>query len=444
MSPFVPLALPASVAERLKLSPTLQRIVLAGTDAALTGKAELGATLSQAGREANVAPIDRLLCTIAARTLIRYKRRIEYSRPDVAMDHALALLLAGPIDDTEALGRIADPTERASVEHSLPSWLAINMVDDMGFARATATMARMNTEPPLTLRVNSIKASRDDLLSKLAGRGFVVEPTLYSPFGVTLRSGPNIFADPLFADGALEVQDEASQLVAEVVAPPPGGVVVDVCAGAGGKTLAIGAALQNRGRIFALDRHTGRLGELRKRARRAGVHNIQALALELGREVEHDSGHERSNEQGSGVEAHLTRVRGAAHRVLVDAPCSGLGAIRRNPEARWRVTPESFLRLPEEQLLILNAAAQFVAPGGRLIYAVCTFLKSECEAIVDNFVSQNDQFTPMSVREVLGRVRATPVADERGVALRTWDHENTMDGFFAAVLRRKPKASLST
>jgi 16S rRNA (cytosine967-C5)-methyltransferase len=434
------LALPVAVAERLKLSPTLQRIVLAGTEAALSGTAELGATLSQAGREAQVAPIDRLLCTIAARTLIRYKRRIEYSRPDVAMDHALALLLSGPIDDADALGRITDPIERAAVEHSIPSWLAVKCIDDMGFERATATMARMNTEPPLTLRVNSVKASRDEVLSKLAARGFIVEPTPYAPFGVTLKSGPNVFADPLFADGALEVQDEASQLVAEIVAPPPGGVVVDVCAGAGGKTLAIGAALQNRGRIFALDRHTGRLAELRKRARRAGVHNVQALAMEFGRESGNDSGDEYTR----GVDVHLTRVRGAAHRVLVDAPCSGLGAIRRNPEARWRLTPESFQRLPEEQLLILNAAAQFVAPGGRLIYAVCTFLKSECEDIVAQFVSDNDQFAPMSVREVFGRVRATPVTDERGIALRTWDHDNTMDGFFAAVLRRKPKASLST
>jgi 16S rRNA (cytosine967-C5)-methyltransferase len=229
----------------------------------------------------------------------------------------------------------------------------------------------------------------------------------------------------LFSDGALEVQDEASQLVAEIVAPPPGGVVVDACAGAGGKTLAIGAALQNRGRIFALDRHTGRLAELRRRARRAGVHTIQALAVELGGDESGDS--------------HLTRVRGAAHRVLVDAPCSGLGAIRRNPEARWRLTPESFERLPGEQLRILAAAAPFVAPGGRLIYAVCTFLKSECEAIIDEFVSSNEQFSPVAVREVLGRVRATPITDERGIALRTWDHENTMDGFFAAVLRRKPR-----
>ncbi len=427
MSPFVPLALPKEVIDRLRLSPTLQRVVLAGTDAALRSTAELGATLSAAGREAQVAPVDRLMCTIAARTLIRYKRRIEFSHPNVASDGALSLLLSGPIDDEAKLSQVEDSVERAAIEHSIPSWLAVKLVGDMGEAPALATMARMNTEPPLTLRVNTLKATRDEVLTKLALRGFEIEPTSFSPFGVTLKSGPNIFTDPLFSDGALEVQDEASQLVAEIVAPPPGGVVVDVCAGAGGKTLAIGACLKNRGRIFALDRHTGRIAELRKRARRAGVHNVQALEFELGRDPD------------PGVAVHLVRVRGSAHRVLVDAPCSGLGAIRRNPEARWRLTPETFDRLPIEQTHILNEAAQFVGPGGRLIYAVCTFLKSECEAIVDEFISKNDQFTVMSVREVLGRTRAVPITDNRGSALRSWDHENSMDGFYAAVLRRKPK-----
>ncbi len=427
VSPFVPLALPKEVAERLRLSPTLQRIVLVGTEAALQTTAELGATLSAAGREARVAPIDRLMCTIAARTLIRYKRRIEFSHPTAASDGALSLLLSGPIDDAAKIAQIEGAVERASVEHSIPTWLAVKLVDDMGEDRAFATMARMNTEPPLTLRVNGIKATREEVLAKLILRGFDVAPTLFSPFGVTLKSGPNIFTDPLFSDGALEVQDEASQLVAEIVAPPPGGVVVDACAGAGGKTLAMGAALANRGRIFALDRHTGRIAELRKRARRAGVHNIQALESELGGEPD-----ER-------VAAHLARVHAKAHRVLVDAPCSGLGAIRRNPEARWRLTPETFDRLPQEQARLLDAAAQFVAPGGRLIYAVCTFLRSECEAIVDAFVSTHAQFGSVTVRDVLGRVRATPITDARGVALRTWDHENTMDGFYAAILRRKPE-----
>jgi 16S rRNA (cytosine967-C5)-methyltransferase len=226
----------------------------------------------------------------------------------------------------------------------------------------------------------------------------------------------NAFGLTAFREGLFEVMDEGSQLVAEAVAPPPRSRVVDACAGAGGKTLALAAMLANQGRILALDTSGKKLEELRRRARRAGISNL--AAREVGSPV-------------LPAEAKL----GAWDRVLVDVPCSGLGTLRRNPEARWRLSPKAVDDYPADQLALLIAYAPLVASGGRLIYATCSVLREENDAVVERFLGERPDFVVMPLKEIWGKARAAEVGDE--TFLRLLPHVHDTDGFFAAVLRRK-------
>jgi 16S rRNA (cytosine967-C5)-methyltransferase len=222
----------------------------------------------------------------------------------------------------------------------------------------------------------------------------------------------NAFALSAFRDGLFEVMDEGSQLVAELVAPPPGGRVVDACAGAGGKTLAIGANLGGKGRLLALDTDGKKLEELRRRARRAGLTNVEAKQV------------------GEAAPA----VKGQFDRVLVDAPCSGLGTLRRNPEARWRLTRAIVESFPARQIALLVTYAPLVAVGGRLIYATCTVARAENERVIERFLAERDDFVAVPVKEIWGRERAERLGD--GMTLRLLPNRHDTDGFFAAVLRR--------
>jgi 16S rRNA (cytosine967-C5)-methyltransferase len=288
----------------------------------------------------------------------------------------------------------------------------------------------MNEPPPRVARVNTLRTTRDACLAALAEEGVSAHPTAHAASGVVLEGRRSAFRTQAFARGELEMQDEASQLVAELVAPPPRSFVVDACAGAGGKTLALAALLDGKGKLVALDPSEAKLEELRRRARRAGASNVQALAVDLQ------------------DEAKLAGFHGAASRVLVDAPCTGLGALRRNPEARWRLRREDLSRLVAAQAVLLAAAARLVAPHGRLVYATCSFLPSEGEVAVDFFLSEHPDFSLVTARDVLGRARTEGVATRDGKYLRTWRFDEApepaaaaariddMDGFFAAVLRR--------
>jgi len=209
--------------------------------------------------------------------------------------------------------------------------------------------------------------------------------------------------------------DEGSQLVAEAVAPPPRGRVADACAGAGGKTLALAALLGNQGRVLALDSNGKKLEELRRRARRAGLSNVYAREVKAPMLPE---------------EAKL----GAWDRVLVDVPCSGLGTLRRNPEARWRLTPRAVDAYPADQLSLLVTYAPLVAVGGRLVYATCSVLREENDAVVERFLHERSDFATMPLKEIWGKARAAQVGDE--TFLRLLPHVHDTDGFFAAVLRR--------
>ena len=320
--------------------------------------------------------------------------------------------------DDAGLGRSAG-LEREALRLSYPTWMLERMVKDLGEADALALAAAMNDRAPLTVRCNGVKASREELVARLAEEGVVARPTDLSPMGLVFETRVNAFGLSAFRDGLFEVMDEGSQLVAEAVAPPPRGRVVDACAGAGGKTLALAALLDGQGRILALDSNGKKLEELRRRARRAGLSNVAA------REVH-------------GVQMPAEAKLGGWDRVLGDAPCSGLGTLRRNPEARWRLNPKTVDGFPAQQLSLLVSYAPLVAPGGRLVYATCTVLRQENEAVVERFLAERPDFVPMPVKEIWGKERALRLGD--GTYLKVYPHSHGSDGFFAAVLRRPPRA----
>jgi 16S rRNA (cytosine967-C5)-methyltransferase len=330
--------------------------------------------------------------------------------------HAGARLdLAAALGDDAGLGARSG-SEREALALSYPTWLYERLVNDLGPVDAHAVCVAMNRRAPMALRANTVKISRDDLIARLAEENVVAQPLALAPAGVALETRVNAFGLTAFRDGLFEVMDEGSQLVAELVAPPPGGRVADVCAGAGGKTLAIAAAMEGKGRLLALDVDGRKLEELRRRARRAGLSNVTA------RLVEDDA---RLPPEG--------RV-GGWDRVLVDAPCSGVGTLRRNPEARWRLTPQAVAAFPARQLALLVTYAPLVAVGGRLIYATCTILGEENDRVVERFLAERPDFVRMPVKEIWGRARAEQVGD--GLSLQVFPHKHDTDGFYATVLRR--------
>jgi 16S rRNA (cytosine967-C5)-methyltransferase len=317
-------------------------------------------------------------------------------------------------DEAGLAGR--DGVDREAMRVSFPTWLFQRFIDSHGEKNATALAMAMNTRAPMCVRTNTVKGTRDELVAHLAEERISVEPTRLSPVGLTFETRVNAFGLNAFREGLFEVMDEGSQLVAEAVAPPPRSRVVDACAGAGGKTLALAAMLANQGRILALDTSGKKLEELRRRARRAGISNLAA------REV-------------NGPELPGEAKLGAWDRVLVDAPCSGLGTLRRNPEARWRLSPKAVDAYPVDQLALLIAYAPLVAIGGRLIYATCSVLREENDAVVERFLRERPDFVVMPLKEIWGKARAAELGDE--TFLRLLPHVHDTDGFFAAILRRK-------
>lgn len=316
-----------------------------------------------------------------------------------------------------------DPVMRLALGHSLPDWLARLLVADHG-DDAEALAAALASRAPMTIRVNTLKADRDSLLAELSEAGLEVHPGKHSSTAVIVDSRVNLFALPAFRAGHFEAQDEGSQLIAEVCAPPPKSLVVDFCAGAGGKTLALAALMRSRGRLLATDVSAKKLAELRRRARRAGVTNVHAQAMSDDPDVQ--------------LPKAIRQAQGRAVRVLVDAPCSGIGALRRNPEAKWRLTENDAARFPALQLAILERALPLVAPGGRLIYATCTVLQRENRGVVSEILARHPELEVVPVKAIWGTERAAAVTDSEGTFLEVFPHRHGTDGFFAAVLRRRP------
>jgi len=324
----------------------------------------------------------------------------------------------------DAMARIEDPVERFGLEHSLPNWLARRLIEEPGLD-AAAFAASINARAPLTIRANRIKTTREELAGRLgepsptAPHGLAPSATKWASDGITLGGRVNVFGLPEFRDGLFEVQDEASQLVAELTAPPVHGLVVDVCAGAGGKTLALGALMRNKGRLVAMDMAKHKLEELSRRARRAGVTSHRWMTIDPEGDLPPEA----------------KSLMGKADRVLVDAPCSGVGSMRRSPEARWRMSESYVDALPELQLRLAKRALPLLKEGGRLVYATCTILAAENEDVITKLMAFEPRLSRISVKEILGKSKVEGIASEDGFSLRTAPHLQGMDGFYATALR---------
>jgi 16S rRNA (cytosine967-C5)-methyltransferase len=323
------------------------------------------------------------------------------------------------IDDE--LARIRAPAERIARRHSLPDWLAARLFAEWG-DDAESLAASLNERAPMTVRVNRLRAEPDEVIASLADEGIEARRGEFAASALHVETRTNLFGLRAFREGMFEAQDEGSQLIAELLAPPPKGLVVDLCAGAGGKTLALAAMLENRGRILAADIDGRKLVELRRRARRGGVSNVQAVEI--------------SGDVREPLPAPLARIEGKADRVLVDAPCTGVGSLRRNPEARWRLTEADTARLPAVQRGICERAIGLLAPGARLIYATCTVLAAENRQVVSALRQAHPELELVAPKEIWGRERAARVTDASGQYLEVLPHRHGTDGFFAAILRR--------
>lgn len=277
-----------------------------------------------------------------------------------------------------------------------------------------AEIKALSEQAHTDLRVNTLKTTREDLLSALSAEGYDIYPTPVSPIGLRLKKRAPIFTSPLFKAGHFEVQDEGSQLVALLADVRPGMKVVDFCAGAGGKTLAMAASMNNKGRILAWDTSEKRLGQIKERLRRAGVDNVQTHVLES------------ENDQ------FIKRHKASADRVLVDAPCSGTGTWRRNPDLKWRFTRQDLDEVLAAQAAILQSAARLVKPGGRLIYATCSLLAEENERQVDELLKIVNNFRVVPLPEIWDKI--SPGKAFEGPYLSVTPHQDGVDGFFGAVL----------
>jgi 16S rRNA (cytosine967-C5)-methyltransferase len=315
------------------------------------------------------------------------------------------------------LDNIRDLAARVATRHSLPDFLAEKLVTELDEPEALAEA--LNRRAPMSIRGNTLKTSRAELLAELRAQGLEAREGQLAPNCVNLETRTNLFALDAFQRGHFEAQDEGSQLLVELLRVPPRAMVVDFCAGAGGKTLAVAAALENRGRVLASDVDQRKLQELRRRVRRAGATNVQTVVLD--------------NEPGSALPKPYQSRLGQADRVLVDAPCSGFGALRRNPESRYRLQPADFERLPALQKRILASAYELLKVGGELVYATCTLFPAENQEVVADFLARHRGAELVPAAEVLGRPE---LCDPTGSYLLLRPDRHGCDGFFAAVIRR--------
>jgi 16S rRNA (cytosine967-C5)-methyltransferase len=321
-------------------------------------------------------------------------------------------------------GTLDRPDMPEAVAAECPDWAEPELRRAFG-ARFQPELDALTQPAPLDLRVNPLKADRATVLARLKADGIEALACTLSPIGIRLAGRPSVMAHPLYKDGAIEIQDEGSQLVALIADARPGQEVVDFCAGAGGKTLAMAAAMGNKGRVIATDVLAKRLLRARERFRRAGVHNIQTRALE--------------GENDPWIKRH----RGRFDRVLVDAPCSGTGTWRRNPDMRWRMLGPGLAELVPLQARLLASASRLVKPGGRLIYATCSLLPVENEDQVASFLAAHPDFTQKPAAEAW-REAVWPADGDSGGGpeapsspnLRLTPAQQGADGFFAAIFTR--------
>lgn len=297
----------------------------------------------------------------------------------------------------------------------LPQWVIDKLSIRYNSEEIRALAAAMSKSAPLTLRVNTIKKNRDEVMQELVKEGLKAKLTKYSPFGIKLNSRTALMGNKLFAEGIIEVQDEASQLAGLLLEPKRGEMIVDFCAGSGGKTLLFGMLMRNSGRIYAFDVNERRLGNLTPRLARSGLSNIFPQLIS----DEHDT--------------KVKRLIGKIDRVFVDAPCLGLGTLRRNPDLKFRHNQQSLHEINEKQLSILDSAARLVKPGGRLVYATCSILPDENQNIIAQFMALNPDFKIVSLDQV---VMLKDLNLGKGDFLELSPAMHDTDGFFACAMQK--------
>ncbi|HYG19865.1 MAG TPA: RsmB/NOP family class I SAM-dependent RNA methyltransferase [Ohtaekwangia sp.] len=303
------------------------------------------------------------------------------------------------IKRAEVLGREEEMRKIRKVRESIPDWLDQLGEQELG-DRWEIELGALNHEAPVVLRVNTLKTTRDDLRETLFAEQIETEVPTDFPDALILKERRNIFSSPSFQEGLFEVQDAASQSIGRFLKAEPGMRIIDACAGAGGKTLHLAALVKNKGRIIAMDIEQWKLDELQKRARRAGVSNLETRLIDSSKVIK--------------------RLDASAERLLLDVPCSGLGVLKRNPDAKWKLSPDFIERVKELQQNILNDYASMVKPSGELVYSTCSILPSENEQQVKKFLEdQQGKFT---------------LVDEQ----HAWPSEG-FDGFYMARLRKTPE-----
>ncbi len=306
-------------------------------------------------------------------------------------------------------------SESLSVQAELPDWIIEKLRASYSDEDILTLGMSMQQGAPLDIRVNTLLAKRDEVLAELVRQQISATLMTYSPVGIRLRDKIPLNKDALFTEGKVEVQDEGSQLLGLMLAPKRSDMVVDFCAGAGGKTLMLAALMNSQGRLYALDVSEKRLANLKPRLKRSGASNIQPTLIDNENDLK------------------VKRLAGKIDRVLVDAPCSGLGTLRRNPDLKFRQSAQSVAELNQKQANILNAAARLLKKGGRLVYATCSILPEENQHIVQTFLASHPDFVLRPAGEVLAQQK---VAMEMGDYLELRPHLHNTDGFFAAVLER--------
>jgi 16S rRNA (cytosine967-C5)-methyltransferase len=322
----------------------------------------------------------------------------------------------------------AKSTENLSlaVQADVRDWLWEKLVAQYGEKEALTIARSMHDAATLDLRVNTIKGTRDEVLAKFIAENTSGESNItktpYSPIGLRMPLRLNISRHVLFTEGQIEVQDEGSQILAHLVAPKRGMMVADFCAGAGGKTLAMGALMRNTGRLYAFDISEKRLHSLGQRLKRSGLSNLNAQSI------------------SSETDPKLKRLNGKFDRVLVDAPCTGLGTLRRNPDLKWRQTPQDLAELTVKQANILARASKLTKVGGRLIYSTCSLLRDENEQIAENFLAAHPDFKLLNAAEIL---KQQQISLDTGDYLKLLPHLHNTDGFFAAVFEKTDGTSKS-
>lgn len=293
---------------------------------------------------------------------------------------------------------------------NMPEWLLPTLKKQFGDALPTLAES-LNTQAPTDVRANTLKTTREKLQTAFENEGYTSRPTPISPTGLRLTDRAPLTTLPEFRQGHFEIQDEGSQLLAQLTAPEGNQYIIDFCAGAGGKTLALAALMGNKGRILACDIHTFKLEEARRRAKRAGLNNVKThTLLPTG-------------------DKFLKRQNNKADIVLVDAPCTGTGTWRRNPDAKWRLTETDIQEITMLQKNILERAARLVKPGGKLVYATCSLLEAENQAQADAFQKAHPHFTPQPFTE--------PFLQKEVTSLQLTPHQHEMDGFFIAMWERE-------